>query len=173
MVIKTDLPAVVGSSGLVGSFLINNLSVLYPKVISYSRRKIHFDKKNVKKLIIDFNNLENESSFKEIDHLYIALGTTRRKAGSDKNFELIKSWKNLFEPYLIQSFERGGSGADISPLNNEKNVLAGLRPDSQRYFDYHHTSIDTFDAINKRELELGTFSMASLVYLFDKYGIIK
>ena len=31
MVIKTDLPAVVGSSGLVGSFLINNLSVLYPK----------------------------------------------------------------------------------------------------------------------------------------------
>ena len=89
MVIKTDLPAVVGSSGLVGSFLINNLSVLYPKVISYSRRKIHFDKKNVKNLIIDFNNLENESSFKEIDHLYIALGTTRRKAGSDKNFELV------------------------------------------------------------------------------------
>ena len=92
---------------------------------------------------------------------------------SDDNFELIKSWKNLFEPYLIQSFERGGSGADISPLNNDKNVLAGLRPDSQRYFDYHHASIDTFDAINKRELELGTFSMASLVYLFDKYGIIK
>ena len=89
MVIKTDLPAVVGSSGLVGSFLINNLSVLYPKVISYSRRKIHFDKKNVKNLIIDFNNLENESSFKEIDHLYIALGTTRRKAGSDKNFQLV------------------------------------------------------------------------------------
>ena len=57
MVIKTDLPAVVGSSGLVGSFLINNLSVLYPNVISYSRRKIHFYKKNVKNLIIDFNNL--------------------------------------------------------------------------------------------------------------------
>ena len=89
MVIKTDLPAVVGSSGLVGSFLINNLSVLYPKVISYSRRKIHFDKKNVKNIIIDFNNLENETSFKEIDHLYIALGTTRRKAGSNKNFELV------------------------------------------------------------------------------------
>ena len=94
-------------------------------------------------------------------------------SANNKNFELIKSWKYLFEPYLIQSFELGGSGADISPLNNGKNVLAGLRPDSQRYFDYHHTSIDTFDAINKRELELGAFSMASLVYLFDKYGIIK
>jgi hypothetical protein len=79
----------------------------------------------------------------------------------------------LFEPYLIQSFEIGGSGADIALLESKNNVLAGLRPDSQRYFDYHHASIDTFDAINKRELELGTFSMASLIYLFDKYGIVK
>ena len=90
-----------------------------------------------------------------------------------ENFNKIKNWKKLFEPYLIQSFELGGSGADISPLESKNNVLAGLRPDSQRYFDYHHASIDTFDAINKRELELGTFSMASLVYLFDQYGIIK
>jgi hypothetical protein len=49
-------------------------------------------------------------------------------------------------------------------------VLAGLRPDSQRYFDYHHAANDTFDAVNKRELELGAATMASLVYLFDKYG---
>jgi len=31
--------------------------------------------------------------------------------------------------------------------------------------------LDTFDAINKRELELGAATMASLVYLFDQYGI--
>ena len=90
-----------------------------------------------------------------------------------KNFKRIQSWRKLFEPYLIHSFLLGGSGADIAPLENGNNVLAGLRPDSQRYFDYHHTSIDTFDAINKRELELGTFAMTSLVYLFDKYGIVK
>jgi hypothetical protein len=90
-----------------------------------------------------------------------------------KNFKRILSWKKLFEPYLIHSFLLGGSGADIAPLKNGNNVLAGLRPDSQRYFDYHHTSIDTFDAINKRELELGAFAMTSLVYLFDKYGIVK
>ena len=46
-----------------------------------------------------------------------------------------------------------------------------LRPNSQRYFDYHHTEIDTFDAINKRELEMGSSAVASLVYLFDKYGL--
>ena len=47
-------------------------------------------------------------------------------SANNKNFELIKSWKYLFEPYLIQSFELGGSGADISPLNNGNNVLASL-----------------------------------------------
>ena len=88
-----------------------------------------------------------------------------------ENFYIIKNWKYLFDPYLIQSFEIGGSGADISLLKTNNNVLAGLRPDSQRYFDYHHAANDTFDAINKRELELGTFAMTSLIYLFDKYGI--
>ena len=88
-----------------------------------------------------------------------------------ENFSVIKNWKYLFDPYLIQSFVIGGSGADISLLKTNNNVLAGLRPDSQRYFDYHHAASDTFDAINKRELELGTFAMTSLIYLFDKYGI--
>lgn len=88
----------------------------------------------------------------------------------DASFNQILSWKPLFEPYLIHYFEKGGSGADIGPLRDGKVVLAGLRPDSQRYFDYHHAANDTFDAINKRELELGAATMTSLVFLVDKYG---
>ncbi|GGX08792.1 M20/M25/M40 family metallo-hydrolase [Aquimarina muelleri] len=87
------------------------------------------------------------------------------------NFEQVQSWKPLFEPYLIHFFAKGGSGADIGPLKKEGMVLAGLRPDSQRYFDYHHAKNDTFDAVNKRELELGAATMASFMYLFDKYGV--
>ncbi|EZH72902.1 peptidase M28 [Aquimarina atlantica] len=89
---------------------------------------------------------------------------------NDANFAQVQSWKPLFEPYLIHSFTQGGSGADIGPLKKDGIVLAGLRPDSQRYFDYHHAKNDTFDAVNKRELELGAATMASLMYLFDKYG---
>ncbi|KAA3625290.1 MAG: peptidase M28 family protein [Flavobacterium sp.] len=88
----------------------------------------------------------------------------------EENFAQIESWKPLFEPYLIHSFTLGGSGADIGPLKDGSIVLAGLRPDSQRYFDHHHAENDTFDAVNKRELELGAATMASLVYLMDKYG---
>lgn len=90
---------------------------------------------------------------------------------NDENFKRILQWKPLFEPYNIHKFVRGGGGADIGPLKKESNVLLGLRPDSQRYFDYHHTAADTFDAVNKRELELGAATMASILYLFDKYGI--
>jgi hypothetical protein len=86
------------------------------------------------------------------------------------NFSKAKAWEPLFKPYLIHYFEKGHGGADIGPLKDNIDVLAGLRPDSQRYFDYHHAANDTFDAVNRRELELGAATMASLVYLFDKYG---
>ena len=57
--------------------------------------------------------------------------------------------------------------------NSEKIVKAGLIPDSQRYFDYHHAANDKFDAVDKRELELGAATMASLIYLIDQKGIIE
>lgn len=92
---------------------------------------------------------------------------------SEEYFSQVNQWKALFEPYLIHHFSLGGSGADIGPLKREHTVLVGLEPDSQRYFDHHHAAIDTFDAVNKRELELGAATMVSLVYLYDKYGIQK
>ena len=89
---------------------------------------------------------------------------------SDLMFSKVESWKPLFKPYLIHYFEKGSSGADIGPLKNNDIVLAGLRPDSQRYFDHHHAANDTFEHVNKRELELGAATMTALVYLMDKYG---
>jgi hypothetical protein len=88
----------------------------------------------------------------------------------DAAFRIIESWKPLFEPYLIHTFTKGHSGSDITPLKSEGIVKSGLRPDSQRYFDYHHAANDKFDAINKRELELGAATMASLIYLIDQHG---
>lgn len=88
---------------------------------------------------------------------------------NEDNTNLLISWKKLLAPYGLHDIEKGGSGADISPLKGESVTLVGYRPDSQRYFDYHHTSIDTFDKVNKRELELGSASMASIIYLMDKY----
>lgn len=79
-------------------------------------------------------------------------------------------WKKVLEPYGYQ-FIPGGSGSDIGTLKPNKTFLLGLMPDSQRYFDYHHSSNDTFDKVNRRELELGAAAMASIVYLADKYEL--
>jgi len=83
----------------------------------------------------------------------------------------LKSWRALFEPYGIYSFEHDGSGSDIGPLRKDGVPCMELMPDSQRYFDYHHTPIDTFDAVNKRELELGGAAMAAMVWMISQYGL--
>ncbi len=91
---------------------------------------------------------------------------------SEDRFQKVLAWKHLLAPYGGGDFTRGGGGADIGPLNRTFGTpLAGLSPDSQRYFDLHHARNDVFEAVNKRELELGAINMAALIYLVDKYGL--
>lgn len=85
--------------------------------------------------------------------------------------EKIMSWKPLMAPYGLTDFDQVGGGADIGPLESQGVALFEFVPDSQRYFDYHHTPADTFDKVSKRELELGAASMAVLTFLIDKYGL--
>jgi carboxypeptidase Q len=90
---------------------------------------------------------------------------------SDDVVAKVKAWKLLLAPYGLTDFDEEGGGADITPLSAQGVPVFGYLPDSQRYFSYHHTKEDTFDKVNKRELELGTASMAALVYLIDQYGL--
>ena len=89
-----------------------------------------------------------------------------------ERYQQLTQWLPLMEPYGV-TFMKGGAGADINPLKSQKGLLIGLRPDSQRYFDYHHTNIDRIEAVNQRELELGAAAMMSLVYLIDQHGLGK
>lgn len=84
-------------------------------------------------------------------------------------FTLVSKWKKLFEPYLIEKIEKGGGGADLIGLEKLGVPCIGFEPDNQRYFDIHHTAQDTFDKVNKRELNLGAGAIGALFYLIDKY----
>jgi hypothetical protein len=55
-------------------------------------------------------------------------------------------------------------GADISPLENAG--VPGFAPiqDERTYFNYHHTSADTFDKVDPRELAENAAVMAVLAY---------
>ena len=56
-------------------------------------------------------------------------------------------------------------------MRKQGTPLFGYAPDTQRYFDFHHAATDVFEAVNKRELELGAASMAVLIYLIDQHGL--
>jgi hypothetical protein len=90
---------------------------------------------------------------------------------SEEKLKAMEPWTRLLRPYGVYEFEKGGGGADVSPLQPEVGaVVAELVPDNQRYFDIHHSRGDVLEAVNKRELELGAINIAALVYLADKYG---
>jgi carboxypeptidase Q len=83
----------------------------------------------------------------------------------------IKQWLPLFYNYGVYFMETGGSGSDVEPLLKTGAALAGLSPDSQRYFDIHHAATDVFENVSERELKLGAVNMAALIWLVSEYGL--
>ena len=80
-------------------------------------------------------------------------------------------WRTLFEPYSIALFSAGDGGADVEPLKPLGGVTGEILSDTQLYFNYHHTRIDSLDKVNPRELQLGAAAMAALAYLFDQHEL--
>ena len=125
------------------------------------------------------NKYAEEAKAKGEKHIFAlesdAGGFTPRSLGftvSEEQFQKILQWRDLIAPYGCSQFNRGGGGADIGPLNRNLGTPVGsFNPDSQRYFDIHHARNDVFEAVNKRELELGAVNMAAILYLIDKYGL--
>jgi Zn-dependent M28 family amino/carboxypeptidase len=116
------------------------------------------------------DNKENHLFALESD----AGGFTPRGFGLDMPEEKrnrIMTWKSLFYDYGVYEFQAGGGGSDIGPLKELGTALAGLSPDSQRYFDLHHAATDTFEAVSKRELDLGIVNMTGLIWLVSEYGL--
>ena len=164
-----------------GAGVVQSMDVLrILKKINYKfnrtlRVVLFMNEENGQKGAIEYFNISKK---KKTNHLIAiesdAGGFTPRGFSintNDLKFQKILSWKKYFEKYQVHYFVRGQSGVDIEYLKNENNVLVGLRPDSQRYFDYHHSSSDIFETVNQRELELGTAAIASLVFLSDFFQL--
>jgi hypothetical protein len=90
--------------------------------------------------------------------------------GTDKQVQFVQQFKNLLYDFELYKFSKGFGGVDIDPLMDEypDMIQLGMVINSQEYFNYHHSAADVFEAVNKRELELGAAAMATMVYLLDK-----
>ncbi len=92
---------------------------------------------------------------------------------SDAGTEAVRSWSSSLADYGVGDMRRGGAGVDIGPLKKEepagkRPLMVGLRPNSQRYFDYHHSDRDVFENVHERELKLGAAALTTMVYLLDR-----
>ena len=121
----------------------------------------------------------NQAKINKENHIFVIEsdegGFTPRSIGitaPPAQFARFQTWTPLLKPYGSE-ITFGGGGTDIAPMAgiNKESILAGLIPDSQRYFDLHHAKTDVFENVNKRELHLGAVNMAAIIYLIDKYGV--
>ena len=87
------------------------------------------------------------------------------------NTKALNAIKPLFLTYGVYDFSVGHGGTDIGPMGEAGTLLFGLRPDSQRYMDLHHTANDTFDKVNKRELHMGASVMAMYCWWLSEHGV--
>ena len=86
--------------------------------------------------------------------------------GDSTDYAKILALTPELERWNLWYFRKGGSGADVGRLKNCRMKL-GYVPDSQRYFDVHHSDNDVIEAVNPRELELGSAANAMMLYLLD------
>jgi len=133
--------------------------------------------------IVCFMNEENglrggskyfEEAKKDTVNKYVAALESDRGGFTPRGFEMdtdqatvntIANWKDLFAPYHVNEFFKGGSGADVYQLKKVKCLCMELVPDSQRYFDVHHCANDVLKNVNRRELEMSAATMAAMVYM--------
>ena len=87
------------------------------------------------------------------------------------SFEKVKIFSDILSISAADQIRIGGGGADVNELAKFGTVCFELNPDSQRYFDYHHSSNDTIDKVHPRELELGAISLAILSLAIAQNGI--
>lgn len=82
----------------------------------------------------------------------------------------MQTWLPILNKSLIDWIRPGYGGVDINQIKNSK-ALIGYAPDTQRYFDVHHSDNDVFETVNPREMELGTAAIAILAYLISEEGL--
>ncbi len=123
--------------------------------------------------------LEYARYYDSIGTYHIAAIESDRGAFTPEGFDVesdsltikkISDWLPVLNRTGIEYVKNGGSGVDISKIQNIKARI-GYVPDDQRYMDVHHSANDTFESVHPREFELGAAAITVLVYLLSEEGI--
>lgn len=144
---------VLGATGLVGRTLVNVLlqDRRYSEVTCLVRKPLPATMFNdphgrLKPVVIDFNNLQDYQGYFSVDHVYCCLGTTLKKAGSQKafrrvDFEYVHVAAQLTRAQRAESFVWISSvGADAKSSNFYLRVKGELENAIMRMPQLPHAS---------------------------------
>ena len=76
----------------------------------------------------------------------------------------VKELAAILAPLGAGTLSAGGGGADVGTLKIAGVPMFGVRQDTSRYFDYHHTANDTFDKVNAEGLDRNVGAVAVFAY---------
>lgn len=114
---QTFTSLVLGANGLVGCALVNQLLLddRYSQVRCLVRKplvakKYHDPEQKLQPVVIDFDNLDDYQGYFSVDHVYVCLGTTIKKAKSRHAFRKV-------------DFEYVHAAAQISGLHNVRSFV--------------------------------------------------
>jgi uncharacterized protein YbjT (DUF2867 family) len=111
---------VVGSTGLVGRHVVEQLTAQHLPVIALTRRRVADFPDGVEQLLVDFDALMGGAEIPACQHLYVCLGTTIRRAGSRAAFRKVDL------DYTVAVAERArASGATMLTLVSSVGANAG------------------------------------------------
>ncbi|HMA29671.1 MAG TPA: M20/M25/M40 family metallo-hydrolase [Thermoanaerobaculia bacterium] len=75
----------------------------------------------------------------------------------------------VLKPFGIGNLKKGGGGADVGTLRAAGVPLFSPIQDVSRYFDVHHSADDTFDKIDREEMNTGVAAVAALAYALAEF----
>ena len=84
-----SISIIAGSTGLIGRNVLEILCNKQESVIALTRRTIPDLPINANQLVIDFDSFAKNGSLPSCNHIFICLGTTIKKAGSQENFRKV------------------------------------------------------------------------------------
>ena len=86
-------------------------------------------------------------------------------SGSVEAMDIVRKISQLLINLDADEITEGGRAADVAPLNDEGVPVMSLKVDGSKYFWYHHTNADTFDKIDRSELNRCTAAMAIMAFV--------
>jgi uncharacterized protein YbjT (DUF2867 family) len=116
---------IIGSTGLIGNKLLYELAKKDTEIIAITRRPINNLPENVSLLNIDFDDFLQNGVLPSCNHIYICLGTTIKKAGSQSEF------KKVDFDYCV-SFARKAREAGATKISLVSSV--GANPHTKNFY---------------------------------------